>query len=279
MDELQPFGSQSRFWLLDPIPPYLNFWPFKTNLVWGSGLYRSFQAVPSGATLRIPVSGSWTLRMRGRTHRIAPGGLFCTMPSEPCEFSQTDPSASWSWRELQFCGPEAEGFLGEFGLSPESPAIVPAEPEAALESLREIHETIEAEGRSPAKMLSLVFELLAACGQGAPGVPKGDSRQELVRKVKLLQESAPFADRGIGELAEELGVERSTLYRAFKAETGVSPHEYLDSLRTHRAEELLCATSLTLSAIAAQCGFSDVKYFIGWFKAKKGLPPGAWRKR
>jgi len=270
---------ENRFWVLNPLPAYIKVWPFKTNLVGGEGLYSSFQKVPSGVTLRIPLRGDWSVKMRGRVHKVPSGCVFCTMPSESCEILQSDPAAEWEWRELQFNGPEAEGFLGEFGLSPESPVANPVDPAGSLRAMELLHEIIESEGRSPAKMLSLAFSLLDACGQRKPKASKGDSRQELVRRVKLLQESGPFVDRGIGELAEELGVERSTLYRAFKAETGISPHEYLDSLRMHRAEELLWATPMTVSEVAEQTGFSDVKYFIGWFKAARGLPPGAWRRQ
>ena len=81
--------------------------------------------------------------------------------------------------------------------------------------------------------------------------------------MKLVLGETPFVNRNISELTNQFGVERSTLYRAFMAETGVSPHDYMDTLRLSRAMDLLAWTSLPVSEVASQTGFSDVKYFIG----------------
>jgi AraC-like DNA-binding protein len=154
--------------------------------------------------------------------------------------------------------------------------MLPARPERALRLLKHLHELMRA-GR-PAALVSASFALLDAC-VGTPLKPVDQGYGGLVRKAKLLLESELIAGGGVEKLSASLGVERTTLFRAFKAEAGVSPHEYIDKLKLHRAMELLSSTKIPVSSAAAQCGFSDVKYFTSWFKAKVGQPPAAWRAR
>ncbi len=274
-------GYDARFWPENPFPEHVKVWPFKTNHIRGQGLYSSFQRIPSGVTLRYVVSGDWLVSMRGKSHECRPGQVFCSMPSESVEFRQTDSSAQWEWLELQFNGPSAEGFLAEFGLAVSRPVASPSQPETARGLFERFHEMIESEGRSAPAMLSTLFALLDAFGSAVkpPTAEAGSSRESLVKMAKLLLESEQWLGEGVEKLSSRLGVERSTLYRAFKAETGMSPHGYTDKLRLLRADELLTGTNLSVAQVAAQIGFPDAKYFIGWFKARRGSPPGAWRRK
>ena len=271
---------EARFWPENPLPEHVKVWPFKTNHFRGDGLYASFQRIPSGVTLRYVVSGDWTLSMRGHRHKCGPGQIFCAMPSESVEFRQTRPELSWDWYELQFTGPGAESFLSEFGFGPETPVATPSRPHRALRIFKRLHAMIESEGRSASAMLSAVFALLGTF-EVSKGrlVQESGSRHGLVKMAKLLLESEHWMGEGVEKLSSRLGVERTTLYRAFKAETGMSPHGYMDSLKLLRAEDLLSGTSLPVASVASQTGFPDVKYFIGWFKARRGVPPGSWRRK
>lgn len=280
MRKLPKDAFEARYWPMKPIPYYLNVWLFKTHHICGRGRYSSVQKVPSGVTLRMIVSGDWSMEMRGRRRRMSPGEMFCTMPSEPVEFRQLDEGAAWEWREMQFYGPEAERFLGEFGLSRERPSVRPRDPKRALKLFKETHMRMGEPGRSAPAMLATVFELVEACGRRRAESARRDPARGMVEVAKLqLQGSGFFVDVSVKELAARMGVERSTLYRAFKGETGLSPHEYIDHLRLVRAQELLGGTALPVSEVARQTGFSSAKYFIGWFKSKTGASPGAWRSR
>jgi AraC-like DNA-binding protein len=264
-----------RLWPETAYPRHLRFWPFKSALMTGEWLYESVQPIPSGVTLRYVVAGEWTVSMRGETHKFGSGCVFCTVPSDAVTFKQILPDVTWEWYELQFNGPETESFLAEFGLSPESPVIEPERPQRALRLFKRIHELMES--HRAAELMAATFGLLAACG-GRPAKESSGGRGGLVKKAKLLLESEMLLGGGVEKLSSRLGVERTTLYRAFKEETGLSPHAYIDKLRLVRADELLWSTDIPVSSVASQTGFPDVKYFIGWFKAKRGLPPSAWRK-
>ena len=59
----------------------------------------------------------------------------------------------------------------------------------------------------------------------------------------------------IAQLAADNFVSVGYLTHAFKAETGMSPRQYLSHIRCARAYELICHTSMTFSSISANTGF------------------------
>lgn len=59
----------------------------------------------------------------------------------------------------------------------------------------------------------------------------------------------------------------------FKAFTGLSPIQFLNSLRIERAKELLLAEHLSVSEVAEVVGYKDPLYFSKAFKKATGMSP------
>lgn len=74
------------------------------------------------------------------------------------------------------------------------------------------------------------------------------------------------------ELANEMNVSKTSLYRKFKSTVGLSPWEFIRSVRIKRSTHLL-ANQLNISDIAFSVGFSDPKYFSRCFKIEYGVTP------
>jgi len=81
------------------------------------------------------------------------------------------------------------------------------------------------------------------------------------------------------ELIEISGMSASTLTRAFKRSTGLSPISYHLRMRIDRARTLLQDTQLTITDIAYELGFNDSNYFTRQFRKIVGIPPRMYRKR
>ena len=217
--------------------------------------------------------------MYGVEKNASPGDIFCAVPSEHIMFRQVE-DKEWEWLELQLNGFYAKKFLLEFGFSEQNPVTTPQDPEKAEELFEKLYFLMGRDQRSISEALALLFELVNVCGgkHENHGGPPEFGRKILVTKLIDYIEAVPSIKKNISELAEHFGVDRSTVYRAFKDETGKSPLEYIDRLKLERARELLRSTNMTVSGVSHNCGFSDVKYFIGWFKKKTGTTPGQYRK-
>ena len=76
-----------------------------------------------------------------------------------------------------------------------------------------------------------------------------------------------------------MNMSQSTLYRKLKATTGQSTNEFIQNLRLKYAARLLHETSLTVSEISFEIGFSDSSYFSRAFRKCFGESPRQWREK
>ncbi len=83
----------------------------------------------------------------------------------------------------------------------------------------------------------------------------------------------------VENIADTLGIHRSTLSRQFSAAKGVSLVTYLKTFRVGRALELLRKTDLTVAEVAARSGFSTGNYLAKCIRSATGLSPRQVRQQ
>lgn len=86
-------------------------------------------------------------------------------------------------------------------------------------------------------------------------------------------------DRAIGldELAGLVELSRFHFATSFKLATGMTPHEWLTSLRMNRARELLAQTDWPIIAIALEVGYETPSAFSASFRKATRMTPSAYR--
>jgi len=72
--------------------------------------------------------------------------------------------------------------------------------------------------------------------------------------------------------------ERSFIRRFIKA-TGLSPLDYVHSLRIEEAKQMLETEGLPVEAVAIEVGYEDASFFGRLFRRKVGLTPAQYRRR
>jgi len=75
------------------------------------------------------------------------------------------------------------------------------------------------------------------------------------------------------QFAENMATSKSTLHRKLKSLTGLSPGEFIRSIRLKHAVQMLTNNMGNISEIAFAVGFNDPKYFSRCFKIEFGLTP------
>jgi AraC-like DNA-binding protein len=83
-------------------------------------------------------------------------------------------------------------------------------------------------------------------------------------------------DVELADVARVAGLSRSHFIRAFRQETGLTPHAYLMDKRFRTATRLL-AKGEAPGDVAAMCGFFDQSHLNRVFKARMAVTPGAYR--
>ncbi len=104
-------------------------------------------------------------------------------------------------------------------------------------------------------------------------------RQFLDKLIKVTEAYLADESFGVTQLAREMGINRSGLYRKVKALTNKSISQFIREQRLKKAMELLGENSLNISEIAFGTGFSSVSYFSRCFHQFYGYQPGEARKK
>ncbi|WP_167368053.1 helix-turn-helix domain-containing protein [Streptomyces agglomeratus] len=81
----------------------------------------------------------------------------------------------------------------------------------------------------------------------------------------------------LDELAEAAMVSKFHFLRTFRRITGVTPGRFLSAIRLHEAKRLLVSTSLNVSDIGAQVGYSSTGSFTRRFSESVGCSPTQYR--
>ena len=83
----------------------------------------------------------------------------------------------------------------------------------------------------------------------------------------------------LAEARIALRLSDSRLRHIIKAETGLSPGQFVRSLRLQGARELLESSPLSIKEVMAKSGFNDKSYFTRAFKQAFGVSPSSYRSR
>lgn len=112
-----------------------------------------------------------------------------------------------------------------------------------------------------------------------PLLPETSHADSMVDRAQNWLQKNMARDVTIPQLAGAMAVGERTLVRRFGAALGQTPLGYLQSVRLQAARALLESGDMTVQAIAAQVGYSDVSSFSRLFRENVGTSPGAYRRR
>jgi AraC-like DNA-binding protein len=108
-----------------------------------------------------------------------------------------------------------------------------------------------------------------------PALPHRDWR---IRKAMRILQSRMGESCELAAVAREVGLSRPHFYKLFRAQMGVTPNIYLNTLRMERAIALLAGTGAAVSEIGLDLGFSSQASFSRFFIANGVVPPSAYRR-
>lgn len=103
-----------------------------------------------------------------------------------------------------------------------------------------------------------------------------DANSRMVASAKQLLYDARTENISLPEVAESLGYSYENFRKLFKAETGLSPLQFLLDSRMHYAQRLL-TEGMSVKETAALVGYADPYVFSKQFKKLIGQSPSAYK--
>ena len=86
------------------------------------------------------------------------------------------------------------------------------------------------------------------------------------------------SDLSVQKLCGKFYISESQLRRNVQKVTGLTPNEYITSLRLNRAKRELICTKKSIKQIAYECGFSSAYYFSRCFHLHEKISPKEYRQ-
>ena len=101
------------------------------------------------------------------------------------------------------------------------------------------------------------------------------------RRVEEMIAAALEDDRApsptLGQMADAARLSVNYFIRAFRQQTGVTPHRHVVLRRLERGIALLKAPGATVAEVADSVGFASPAHFVATFRRTLGVTPGAFR--
>ena len=103
--------------------------------------------------------------------------------------------------------------------------------------------------------------------------------QKLMAKImESIERNMDNPDYSVEILASDVSMHRMNLYRKLQSLTGMTPSEFIRTMRLKRATQLLTDDpNLNVSEVATMVGFNTVKYFTKYFKEMFGTTPSQYK--
>ncbi len=109
-------------------------------------------------------------------------------------------------------------------------------------------------------------------------IPPSSSSPPYLDSLNLLVQNNELLTYNVNDLSSALGYSRIQLNALFKKHFGISPHRYLINYKLNYAQKLLMNTTLSISEIAYEIGYSTPMQFYETFKKAFGVTPNQFRK-
>ncbi len=129
--------------------------------------------------------------------------------------------------------------------------------------------------RGEERLLDFLGRLLAASGTRLP--QRADPGRPAVARLQALLAERLAEPPDLDEMAEQVGLSKYHLLRAFKKATGLSPRQWSMQLRTRRALGLL-RRGLAVGEVAHALGFADQSHLTRYFTSAYGISPGRYQR-
>jgi len=117
------------------------------------------------------------------------------------------------------------------------------------------------------------------CKKCRPDQEKYEPDLELVNKAKATFDANSETVIDYKQVSKELGVSLNHLIKLFGLHCGLTPAQYVTTIRVSKAAELLTQTELSILEVCFLSGFKSVSSFYKCFKHHTGYTPREFIKK
>lgn len=229
--------------------------------------------------LHYVLSGQGTLEMEGKIYRLKKGMAFIIPPRYVPHY-YPDKDDPWTYTWIGFGGLNVDQYMERANLGLKSPIIHDDSEQRIRYLMENLHESFLDTGYLGMNCLGLCYQVVANLIKIGHRVNDGIPQPERhVNAAKdYIMNNYQF-NITINDIASNVGVTTNYLANIFKDIVGISPKQFLTSIRITRACNLLRINAYPIKEIAKLVGYPNQLHFSSAFKKSMGISPLDFRRK
>ena len=226
------------------------------------------------------LDGKGEFTVNNNTYKLGKKDGFLIRPGEETYY-KADDKDPWIYMWIGFNGIKAETYLKYANLD-ENNHIFKYEKDSSLKKcILEILSLNIMNNSNRLKIDGLLYLFIGNLKENNKYMDKENSNTQVDEYINI---SIDFINNNysnnikVTDIANYVGLNRSYFSNLFTKKIGISPQEYLLSLKMERACNLLTNLQLSIGDVARQVGYEDQLTFSKIFKKSKGVSPKLYRE-
>ena len=223
--------------------------------------------------------GKGELHINEHIFQLSAGDAFF-IPAGKVSYYEASKEDPWCYAWVSFLGINSQMYLYQLMTSTDDVYIV-----RGLDNQKykeRIFEIISLQGVSTSRYFQangILFQIMAMLFDDINFQESNWGKSSVVDEVKFYLDINYAEKIKLRDVAKSFGIHPNYLTRIFHEKYGISPKQYLISLKLKKARRLLTTTELSVSVISSSLGFDDQLAFSKIFKKEFAVSPSEYRKQ
>ncbi|MDE6761470.1 MAG: AraC family transcriptional regulator [Lachnospiraceae bacterium] len=225
------------------------------------------------------LSGKGSYQVGEQYYELQKGQGFLIEP-ETVTFYKADKEHPWTYCWIGFAGEMAPAYIRDVGLNSQQLVFQNNQGEELKKIVLRMLKCSKASVTNQYLLQSLLYEFFAILTKDIQleNVTQESKESIYIRNAINFIRNNYASGITVSDIAREVCVNRSYLYKLFTESLQMSPKEFITQFRISRSKELLTVTELSVEEVANSCGYPDSLVFSKAFKKIIGMPPSVYRK-
>lgn len=235
------------------------------------------RSVRSDYYMMILFKGEIVFEKPAAPRSMRPGDLFVIEANTPFDYHAVSPGVTYYW--VHFTGSDAKKLLGDCGIATNTLYSVGLGEAIPQHFLSLFLAFMRRDPLCHTERAAILLSLLVTLGKILDENTRRDSEAAalVLRSTAYIHEHL-FESLSVSALAALEYLSPGRFRQVFRQIIGISPMDYIISLRINTACDLLRHTATPIGEIAAKVGYPDARYFSRLFYDRTGLTPSAFRR-
>lgn len=235
-------------------------------------------AIRPNYLLHVILDGCGTYEVNHQQYHLHRGDCFLIHPNETTVYT-ADSTNPWSYAWVSFDGYEISSILEntEFtSLQGNHYTCKPNHTDEFIDRMLALVDTAATGHHNEYESLSLFYGLCATLYSSTEKANNPNEETYLLTAYNYIIRNY-MNDIKVQDIAHEVGIDRTYLYKIFRKLENCSPKQFLTNLRIKASMNLLADSQYSITQVAYYSGFQDSTSFCHHFKKHTNMTPRQYR--